>query len=70
VVESIKREQEYLKHTLAKKLKLIQEEKAGLLQEMQMEESARITSLQAVIDRILSEKNHLEELLREEVAEK
>jgi hypothetical protein len=51
-------------------LKVIQEEKAGLLQEMQMEESARITSLQAVIDRILSEKNHLEELLREEVAEK
>ena len=51
-------------------MKVIQEEKAGLIQEMQMEESARITSLQAVIDRILSEKNHLEELLREEVAEK
>ncbi len=37
---------------------------------MQAEESERINNLQAVIERILSEKNQVEELLRVEVAEK
>lgn len=40
------------------------------MQEMQAEESERVTNLQAVIERILSEKNQIEELLRNEVAEK
>jgi len=40
------------------------------MEDIKSEESARITHLQSVIERILSDKNALEELLRVEVAEK
>lgn len=40
------------------------------MKEIEHEESERIGSLQVVLERILSEKNALEELLSEEVGEK
>jgi hypothetical protein len=40
------------------------------MREIETEESQRIAHLQTVIERILSEKNKLEELLSQEVAEK
>lgn len=68
--ESIEKEQKYLQDTLYKKFESIQIEKDSLMKEIESEESERIAHLQFVIDRILTEKNKLEELLSEEVREK
>lgn len=52
------------------KLEQIWGEKESLLKEIEYEESERIASLQAILERILSEKNMLEDMLKTEVGEK
>lgn len=62
-MESIEKEQKYQKDTLQKKLELIQNEKESLLKELESEETERIANMQVVIERILTEKNKLEDML-------
>jgi len=69
-METIEREQKFMKENLQKKLESIQVEKESLLKEIQQEESARVGNLQAVIERILAEKNDLEVKLSKEVTDK
>jgi hypothetical protein len=51
-------------------LENIQIEKESLLREIEYEESERLANLQCILDRILSEKNALEDMLCKEVKEK
>ena len=63
MLESIALEEAYLKDTLMTKLRSIQEEKDMLMREIDSEETERVVQLQRIIERILTEKNRLEELL-------
>ncbi len=56
LMDSIKREQVYLTETLAQRLTSLVDEREALVREVETEESQRVSSLEAVIGRMLAEK--------------